>query len=1752
MANDKIESEGSQDLKKLIRNRGTIKQRLSVVEKFIYKIKTTFTDDNKPNLNDVELRFKNSSTLLQDFENIQSIIESLCEENDLESHFKEGEEFQERYYLIQDFLSTYIKNEKKDSDNVSNVTQPITPVNNFTNSRNNFDSLQNVLLPKLKLPTFSGNFEQWLNFKLSFISIIDSNCNLTDLQKFQFLKASLEGYASRFVEGLEGVEKPYEQSWYNLCNKFDKKQFLLDTHFQQLLNVSQLNKENFHSFNIMLDQITKHITAIESMKLNSKILYDSLVIHLLSGKFDKVSLREWKELEYDGDLPTLDEFQEFIKNKADLLQSLEQSYTVKPVQTMNKQPYQNRNSNNSQLNLSVNNSEPYSVKCNFCKKNHTIYKCQEFLALSVKERMNSVKRLNLCQNCLRTGHSHDHCTFFPCKICKVNNKVLKHNTLLHITSPNRDQMQQNSQNMLIRPTVKCESQVLLSTIVCKVKDSEGNYHDCRALLDCGAQSNLITEKFCKKLNLHCTQTNLSIMGINQIVSQLNKKCNLSLFSNSSNFNCTIDCFVSPIITSNIPSCHISNIDNWNIPKHIILSDPTFFISRGIDLLIGASLFWDLILDGKIKLSDNLPSLQNTQFGYIVTGILPFSVSKNSTSICNFSKVHIPEDDQLKRFWELEEVKMTLPLTKGDLECEKQFENDTFRNEQGQFVVKFPLKHSPSMLGNSKEIASKRFLSLERKFVDPNFKKLYFDFIHEYESLGHMTKVLDSVSNNSNNISYFLPHHGVLKEESITTKLRTVFDGSCPSSSGWSLNDIQYVGPKVQNDIIDIILRFRIHKYVVSADISKMYRCILMNSEHRPLQQILWRETPNDKLSVYQLNTVSYGTRSAPYLAIKCLKDLANQHNENYPEACQIIHNDFYVDDLLTGSNDLTELKTRCKEIYSILESGHFILRKWVSNDAQVISDISHSYISNSVLDLGKNESCKTLGIQWVPVSDNLKYNIKKCSLDNKNPVTKRNILSIIAQIYDPLNLLSPTIITFKLIIQKLWSLRIPWDSSVPSDLEQLFIKMLKGLPCLNDLYIPRTVIPEGFNLVDVHCFCDASKDAYACSIYVRSKDIQDNIHVHLLCAKSKVAPLKTITIPKLELCASLLGCQLIELVTNSLSLSVPIIMWSDSQVTLSWIGTEPSLLQVFVANRVAKIQSFSNLHDWRYVNTKNNPADLATRGISPECLLNSSLWWTGPPFLKTDTSDWPDNNNYSIPFNQLPELKKKVVILQTTINENHYIFMKFSSLLKLRRVTALCIRFFNNLKNKKNKLDLQTGHISVSELNDANESLIKLAQKESFNSELNLLNKNGNLNKKHKLSSLAPFIDTKGIMRVGGRLKNTYLSYEVKHPVLLYSNHPFTKLIFDYKHKQLLHPGPQLLLASIRQFYWPVGGLNLAKKTVKNCILCFKFNPTPASCPMASLPDNRIKPSLPFKITGIDYAGPFFILNKPGKGAKLVKCYLAVFICFCTKAVHLEIVSCLTTESFLACLKRFTSRRGLPSQIFSDNGSTFIGASNELRDLGKFLQTNQGYIIDSTSQDNIHWVFIPPYTPNFGGLWEAAVKSAKHHLKRALINHNVTFEEFNTLVIQVEGILNSRPLFSMSNDPNDLSPITPSHFLIGRPLNSVPEVDLTQSKFNRLSRIQHVQKLCQQFWSQFSKHYISELHSQYKWKENPTKVDNGALVLLRNEKQPSYRWCLGRVIQQFPSKDGVSRVAEILTQKGKICRSIRHLCPLPLQEEIEN
>lgn len=371
----------------------------------------------------------------------------------------------------------------------------------------------------------------------------------------------------------------------------------------------------------------------------------------------------------------------------------------------------------------------------------------------------------------------------------------------------------------------------------------------------------------------------------------------------------------------------------------------------------------------------------------------------------------------------------------------------------------------------------------------------------------------------------MPHHGVVKADSLTTKLRVVFDASAPTSSGMSINEIQMVGPTMQSDLFAILLRFRQHQCVVSADIANMYRQILVTPEQRHLQQILWRYNASDYLSTYQLNTDTYGTASAPFLAVRCFRQLGIENAKNFPSATAIILRDFYVDDLLTGSDCKETLSIHCYPVAEILKQGCFPLRKWISNEPSILEGIQVSNEGFSVLSLGPNENTKTLGLQWCCNSDYLSYSI---SLNIKEKTaTKRSILSNISRIYDPLGLLSPCTIVIKIMLQKLWQEKIGWDESIPLELNSKWFHYKNELSSLASMKIPRHIKYHNFKYLELHRFSNASEVAYGACVYVRSTDEMGTIHVHLLCAKSKLVPIKAISIPRLEVCGALILSRLV-------------------------------------------------------------------------------------------------------------------------------------------------------------------------------------------------------------------------------------------------------------------------------------------------------------------------------------------------------------------------------------------------------------------------------------------------------------------------------------------------------------------------------------------------------------------------------------------------------------------------------------------------
>lgn len=469
--------------------------------------------------------------------------------------------------------------------------------------------------------------------------------------------------------------------------------------------------------------------------------------------------------------------------------------------------------------------------------------------------------------------------------------------------------------------------------------------------------------------------------------------------------------------------------------------------------------------------------------------------------------------------------------------------------------------------------------------------------------------------------------------------------------------------------------------------------------------------------------------------------------------------------------------------------------------------------------------------------------------------------------------------------------------------------------------------------------------------------------------------------------------------------------WSDSTIVLSWIAREPTQWKTFVANRVAEIQRETKDSRWYHVKSEDNPADLLSRGVNPDKLKHKKIWWEGPQILH--------QNSVFVPFSDentqgdVIEKRTTSLFVRNEARDGYLeIIEKFSSLSRLQRVIAYCLRF----KNKTIKGSLQKmKSITVEEKRQAMKVLIKGCQIHSFPQERHNLQNKTQLHSKSRLLTLHPFLDDDGIIRVGGRLCNASIEYAQKHPIILPNKHHLTNLIIRDTHYKNLHAGAQAVLTIIRNNYWPISGKEAIRRVLRSCIVCFRAKPITAKQLMSNLPAVRVtQQSRAFLHTGVDYAGPFTIKISQNKTSKA---YLSIFICLVTKAVHFELVSDLSTASFLNAMKRFFARRGKCITIYSDNGTTFVGANNQLSDLKNHLlkASTQNQINEYLAEQFINWKFIPPYSPHMRGLWEAAVKSAKTHMRKIIGSTVLSFEELYTILTLIEACLNSRPLTPLSN-----------------------------------------------------------------------------------------------------------------------------------------
>ncbi|XP_062535236.1 uncharacterized protein LOC134204434 [Armigeres subalbatus] len=587
-------------------------------------------------------------------------------------------------------------------------------------------------------------------------------------------------------------------------------------------------------------------------------------------------------------------------------------------------------------------------------------------------------------------------------------------------------------------------------------------------------------------------------------------------------------------------------------------------------------------------------------------------------------------------------------------------------------------------------------------------------------------------------------------------------------------------------------------------------------------------------------------------------------------------------------------------------------------------------------------------------------------------------------------------------------------------------------------------------------------------------------------------------------------------------------------------------MEHFVANCVAKMQVAAGNCAWNHVQGVNNPADLISKGLLPQQIHENQVWWEGPSWLKLEQECWPIQVTENYKDEAEEEIRRSVAHCAAPERENfgRWYVAKFSSFTDMVRRTAYLLRFIARLRNPIRSPDDPT-YLTAEEVKKAEIAVIRCVQREEFEQEWSLLSKMESVGRSSPLRWFNPQLLNDNVIRVGGRLEHSQEADATKHPFVLPARHPLTKLVFQHYHHKLLHAGPQLLLATVRQRYWPLGGRNVARKVVHECLRCFRTKPNPVEQFMGELPAARVTVARPFSKTGVDYFGPVYF--RPGPRRTAVKAYVALFVCMCTKAVHLELVTDLSTDRFLQAFRRFIARRGRCTDVYSDNGTNFVGARNQLKKLFELLRSedHRKRIMKDCSEDGINWHFIPPKAPHFGGLWEAAVRSAKLHLLKVLGEVVVSYEDLCTLLAQVESCLNSRPLTPMSDDPTDLEALTPGHFLIGASLHQIPDPDYSEVPMNRLEKHQLIQQKLQLFWKRWRTEYLSQMQGRVKRWKLAVPITVGKLVVVREDNTPPLQWKLGRIQEAHPGADGVVRVVTLKTASGLAKRAVEKLCILP-------
>ena len=1170
----------------------------------------------------------------------------------------------------------------------------------------------------------------------------------------------------------------------------------------------------------------------------------------------------------------------------------------------------------------------------------------------------------------------------------------------------------------------------------------------------------------------------------------------------------------------------------------------------VDILLGADAAYRFL--GNVSQENSHPLIQESKFGYVLSGPLQLnskptcqsephgqdissittSESYDNASTISFENLmsNTTLFHQTSRLFQDQFVSKSPPSTENSTFLHSYRQKIEFRN--GSYYAPLPWKIDHPPLPSNLNLCKQRLVQVTSRLNKLGLMDAYRKVMAEHLSKGYIEEVPNLQHPWPEEGCHYLPHFFVLKD-SETTPLRIVF---AANTGHVSLNDCLYTGPCLLNNLVELLLRFRFPQYAFIADIQRAFLNIRLHEADRPFVRFLWYKDndPSKELCVYTYNTIVFGHTSSPMTLAAVLLEHFQQYND--PVAVDLSHK-LYVDNLLSGVQTEAEATAYFKKAREIMQAGHFVLRQWSTNSPRLRKLINIHDLQT------KSDINPVLGLLWNSSTDSISFQ-SKCFDSSSDVLTKRKVLSLASQLFDPLGLVLPVTVLARLFLAELWDEKFGWDQPLPSPKMKTWMNIEKELSAASQFEFSRWIAFDSNQPVSLHVFTDASKSVIGSVAYLSQQG-----QCVLLGSKSKLSPRgkKTLTIPQLELSAMLLGSQfcanLLAIVKQDFP-AIHIRLWTDSEIALHWLSS-PRRLKQFVQNKVDAINRLFGPSLWGHTPSTENPADLVSRGCSAQSLFKSSLWLHGPSWI-LNVASWPQWPKPSPPSSTVAaSVTEQQLTLPPQGISSIIDISRFNTYSRLLAASVYVHRFCFRTGIK--------GTPTASEINSVEIQWIRAQQQEFYPQVLDYLS-SSDTKSSHAppiIRQLNLFLDEHGLIRTKGR-------FALDSSLILLPRHSrFIDLLVLDSHERLHHIGVGGTIVAIRQRFWIPSVRSVARRLLHKCSTCKRVTGRPYLLPTPSeLPQFRMDTSNPpFSNIGIDFTGHFLVKDYHNNHRKV---YICLFTCLTTRAISLELVEDLTTLSFLQAFRRHCSIFSTPRFILADNAQTFRCAEQNLAQLLSLFDSPA--IQQTLAHKRITFRYIPARSPHWGGAYERLIGLTKTCLKKVLGRSLVTFSELSTLLKEIQAVLNDRPLTYINSDIHDLQPLTPSQLLFGYnttplpypPYDASEPFDPTFGDKNDILRAQTRRSaLYHHFSSRFCKEYLSflrEIHSLHHRKQaiNENLINVGDIVLVADMNKPRHHWELGLVQELILGTDKLCRAAVVRTSRGRTTRSIIKLYPLEI------